>query len=251
MHVYSSGHIHSLTVCAAFAAGAGAPLHVNARALLPGPMFTYGNLRGLKELLDAARADGRDWYYGDNGYFRPGHYAGYYRVTKNAEQHDGRGAAGPARWERLDKKIFPWKKGGRSIMICPPGEKYAELHGFSAARWLADVETVLARHTDRPRVVRSKPPEGAERTTLWSALKDCHAVVTHSSNSAVEALLFGVPVFCTGACAAATLASADVSTIEKPLYPDGREQWAWNLAAAQWTLDEMRDGTCWKDLHRD
>ena len=31
--------------------------------------------------------------------------------------------------------------------------------------------------------------------------------------------------------------------------PDDREQWAWNLAAAQWDLDEMRSGYCWRELN--
>ena len=67
-------------------------------------------------------------------------------------------------------------------------------------------------------------------------LKDCHAVVVHSSNVAVDALLAGVPVFCTVPCAAYRMGYADLSKIESPLYPDDREQWAWNLADQQWTL---------------
>jgi len=248
MHVYSSGHVHSVNVCTAFAAGGNFPLLTGARTLLPGPMFTYGNLRGLKPLLDQAQREGRDWYYGDNGYFRPGHYDGYYRVTRNAEQHDGTGGASPARWERLGKTLLPWKRGGRSIMLCPPGEKYAELHGFTRAQWLADVTATLAASTDRQIIERSKPGDPDARKSLWSALRDCHALVTHSSNSAVEALLFGIPVFCTGACASSRMGLANVAAIETPAYPDDRDQWCFNLAANQWTLAEMRDGTCWRGL---
>ena len=36
--------------------------------------------------------------------------------------------------------------------------------------------------------------------------------------------------------------------IEEPRYPDGREPWLWNLAANQWTREEMADGTCWRGL---
>lgn len=250
MHVYCSGHAHSVKVCTAFAAGGNFPVLTGARKLMPGPMFTYGNLRGLGELLELAKRDGREWYYGDNGYFRPGHYEGYYRITKNAEQHAGAGGAGPERWEKLGKQILPWKKGGRFIMICPPGEKYAELHGFNRARWLAETTAAIRRHTDREIVERSKPKKGEAGSSLWASLRDCHAMVTHSSNSAVEALLYGVPVFCTGPCAAAGMGSADVSTIETPRYPDDREQWAFNLAANQWTLAEMAAGKCWTELNR-
>ncbi len=250
MHAYTSGHIHSLTVCRAFAAGARCPLVTNAKELAPGAMFTYGNLRGLNTVLTQAQREGRDWYYGDNGYFRPGHYDGYYRVTRNAMQHDGSGEAGPARWQRLDKPLLPWKRGGSFVMVCPPGEVFARVNGFDAARWLAETVETLKRCTDRRIVVRGKPAKGAPQAPLWKSLRDCHALVTHSSNSAVEALLFGVPVFCTSPCAARAMGSTELCSIESPRYPDGREAWAWNLAANQWTLDEMRDGTCWAALQR-
>jgi hypothetical protein len=135
-------------------------------------------------------------------------------------------------------------------MVCPPGEVYAGLMGFSAAQWLSDILATLKRCTDRPVIIRSKPAKGVKAEPLWTSLRDCHALVCHSSNSAVEALQFGVPVFCTAPCAASALGSADVSTIEHPQYPGGREQWCWNLAAAQWTLAEMRAGTCWRELNQ-
>jgi hypothetical protein len=65
----------------------------------------------------------------------------------------------------------------------------------------------------------------------------------------VDALLAGVPVFCTAPCAAQTMGHTDPALIETPLYPDDRERWARVLAANQWTLDEMRDGACWHDLN--
>lgn len=248
-NVYSSGHKHSQIISNAFASGARLPWLQGARHLAPGGIVTYGALRGLGELLRDAQREGRGWLYLDNGYFRPGHYDGYYRATLNAYQHDGTGNASPARWERLGKQILPWRTGGRSVMICPPGEVYAGLRGFNAAQWLADTLATLKQHTDRPIVVRSKPKKGEKGEPLWTSLRDCHALVAHSSNSAVEALQFGIPVFCTAPCAASLMGSADICTIETPRYPDGREQWAWNLAAAQWTLAEMRDGTCWSELN--
>ena len=71
----------------------------------------YGCLRGLKPTLDQAQAEGRTWYYADNGYFRPGK-TGYFRVTRDALQHDGTGDASPERWERLGLEIKPWRKDG-------------------------------------------------------------------------------------------------------------------------------------------
>jgi hypothetical protein len=214
-------------------------------------MVTYGFLRGLRPLFESVRSEQRDYVYLDNGYFRPSahgrqDYSGYYRVTRNALQHDGGGKADPHRFEMLGKRIDPWKRGGRYVMICPPGDTFGELNGFSSAKWLRDVTATLRSSTDRPYIVRDKRNPGG--VTLFDALRNCHCMVTHSSNAAVEALLYGIPVFCTNPCAGYAMGQPDITKIEAPRYPE-REQWAWNLAANQWTLNEMKSGKCWKELN--
>jgi hypothetical protein len=249
VHCYSSGHIHSVTICRAFAEGGGHQIVTMPAPLQPGAAFFYGQLRGLKPLLDEAIAEKREWYYADNGYFRPGHYHGYYRITRNAFQHDGSGAASAQRWERLGKPLLPWRRSGSGVLVCSPGATFASLHGFDSAQWVRETIATLKAHTDRPIVVREKPNKGQRGRGLLEELKDCHALVTHSSNSAVEALLFGVPVFCTAPCAASAMAEKDLTRVESPARPEGREQWAWNLAANQWTLTEMKNGIAWKELN--
>ena len=246
-NVYHTGHIYSDTICKAFAEGCGGAL-VSPAPLLPGSVAMYGCLRGLLPTLKQAQAEGRTWWYMDNGYFRPGHFHGYYRVTRNAFQHDGTGKASSKRWERLGLNIAPWQKGGRRILVCPPSQKFGELLGFNAAAWLQAMLNTLKRHTDREIRVRAKK---GNATPLDADLKDCHAVVAHSSNAAVLALLAGVPVFCTAPCAAHRMGGADVSKIEMPVYPEDREQWAWNLADHQFNLEEMRQGLCWEMLQEE
>jgi hypothetical protein len=207
----------------------------------------YGCLRGLLLTLKQARAEGRTWWYMDNGYFRPGHFHGYYRVTRNALQHDGTGNASSERWERHGLDIQPWRKG-RHVLVCPPSQKFGALFGFNAVAWLQTTLNTLRRHTDRPIRVRMKK---GNPVSLAEDLKDCHAVVAHSSNAAVEALLAGVPVFCTAPCAAYRMGRADLSKIEMPVYPEDREPWAWNLADHQFTLEEMRSGLCWEMLQEE
>lgn len=249
--LYTSGHIHSVTVIGALAAGTGLPMRQTPCALEDGGMVTYGALRGLRPLWRQAQHERRDFVYVDNGYFRPSahgrrDYSGYYRATRNAVQHDGSGNADPHRFEMLGKRLMPWRKDGRQIMVCPPGQVYAGVMGFDAQRWLTDTLRALRAATDRPLLVRDKRQAGA--VPLWEALRDVHALVTHSSNAAVEALLYGVPVFCTAPCAAQAMGCGDLGQIEKPLYPE-REQWAWNLAANQWTLAEMKSGQAWRELN--
>jgi len=96
--------------------------------------------------------------------------------------------------------------------------------------------------------VREKPHAGARNAPLAMDLIDCWAVVAHSSNVAVDALLLGVPVFVTDRCGARRCADTDLSHIESPRMPDDREEWAATLAAQQWTLEEMRSGLAWRML---
>jgi hypothetical protein len=78
-----------------------------------GPSAFYGTSKYTKPVLDKCRREGYDYYYIDNGYFFPsnhreGDYSGYYKVTKNAEQHSGSGLASCDRWRVLDIKISDW-----------------------------------------------------------------------------------------------------------------------------------------------
>lgn len=228
--------------CRAFAAGCGGEMAADG-ALRPGAAALFGS-PVLWPLFARVRAEGRDYFYGDHGYFGRGRY---YRVTRNALQHDGSGQANAVRLDALGVAIEPWRKGGRHVLVCPPDEAFARLMGFSAAGWLAETQAALARHSDRPVVVRERARARGPRP-LEADLADCWALVTYTSNAAVEAVLAGVPVFCEAACAAARMGLDDLARIEKPRRPRGRRQWACNLAANQWTLDEIASGRCWKEI---
>ena len=65
--------------CAAFAAGCGGTV-TSSHKLRPGPVALFGSAK-LWPLLKQAQAAGREWLYGDHGYF--GRYR-YYRITRNA-----------------------------------------------------------------------------------------------------------------------------------------------------------------------
>ena len=64
-----------------------------------------------------------------------------------------------------------------------------EAHG--CADWLDTTLEQLRRVTDRPVTVRTKPQPGETAVSLEQALGDAHAVVTHSSNVAIEAVAPG------------------------------------------------------------
>lgn len=250
MFVYVTPHVHSETVCRAFAAGGRLPTCPPHR-LMPGNVAVYGIMRGCSEIIAQAQNAGRRWLYIDRGYFRASRdkdYGGFFRVTCDDYQHGGLGEYGEERWQRLNIRMSHWRKSGTHIVVCPPGRAFANYRGFCADKWLADVLAKLRASTDRPVRVREKPTDKNQKNIpLGFDLAHAWAVVAHSSNAAVEALLAGVPVFCTAPCAAYLMGRNDVTKIEAPDYPE-REGWARALAANQWTLDEMRDGTCWRDL---
>ncbi len=249
----SPGKRKGLKLCAAFAEGSGGQVAgLGESRLLPGAAFFYGMTGHTLPLIDRCRRDGRDWYYADNAYYFG--RGAYFRVTRNAYQHDGGGAAGPARFARFGLKPAAWRKGGRHILVTTQSELFYRLVlGTTRAAWLAAVLAQLRKATDRPievchKAAPSVSGNAAAGPGFEKYLSDAHALVTHSSSTAAKALLEGVPVFCLGACMASSMGRADLARVEEPYYPDDREPWLWNLAANQWTREEMTDGTCWRDL---
>ena len=229
--------------CYAFSPGCGG-INVVSQHLYPGPVALFGSVKLWSTVLMQAIAEGRDWYYGDHAYFR--RYK-YYRITKNRFQHSGVGEPDYDRLRLIDVKFKPWQDGGRHIVICPPDQIFASLMGFDAESWLRDICYELRRFTDRPFVIRKRSEIGAMKP-LGQDLFEAWALVTYMSNAAVEAIIEGVPVFCTGDCAGSSMGLRDLSRIESPVYPDWREKWAATLAANQWTMDEMSRGDCWRRI---
>lgn len=224
----------------AFAQGCGGPIEWNDH-LRTGAVALFGSpLRW--SLLQYAIASLRTWFYADHAYIGR---AKYFRITRNAYQHDGRGAAKPGRFLAFRKQVQPWRSDGRHILICPNSATYFGLFGLDVHAWVKDVTATLALHTDRPVKVRWKGQEGPIELDLLN----CWAVVTFSSASAIDATLAGVPQFTLADFAAARrMGSTDLSQIERPERPDDREPFLWNLADNQWTLDEIRSGLAWRTL---
>lgn len=243
------GELTSPKWCRAFAAGCGARIVDDDHPLfLDAPVAMFGSVK-LWPLLMSAKREKIPFYYGDHAYFRRFHY---FRITRNALMHDG--VRGEPRWDRFQRlgiEIKPWMPEGKHVLVCPPDIPFGNLHGFNASRWHDNVLNKLIRSTDRPIRVRSRLGAETRTRTLREDLKDCFALVTHSSNAAVEAVLEGVPVVCTNFCSASAMGIRDPSRIEYVIRPEGREVWAAKLAANQWTLSEMASGECWRELRED
>lgn len=204
----------------------------------------WGVLRQSDRILAQAKRQGLYFFYIDHAYFNRGH-GKTYRITRNAYE------AGPVRecsgdrLSELDVDVRPWRKAGREIIVCPPTDYFMHAHG--CPDWLDETLSGLRRLTDRPITVRMKPQPGEQAVPLPEALKKAHALVTHSSNVAIEAACLGTPVFVDGASAAAPVGLTDLSQIESPAYPD-RDPWLAHLAYNQFSFEEIGDGRAWTML---
>jgi hypothetical protein len=184
--------------------------------------------------LQHAKKTGFDFVYVDHAYF---HRNRYYRVTKNALFHDGTGRTNHARIRQFYLRESPWKKG-KNIIICPQSWDYFKRNGMRQDLWLQNVIKKIKKHSDRRIIVHHK----RDRTPLVEFLKDAWMVVSHTSNSGLEAIMNGVPTICTGECHVTPMATKGFEFIENPYYPENRMDWAGVLADNQFTLQEIRDG---------
>jgi hypothetical protein len=204
----------------------------------------WGVLRGSDRILARATEQGLYFFYIDHAYFDRGHGKSY-RIARNRYE------AGPIRrcpsdrFDALGIRMEPWRKSGREILVCPPTDYFMRAHGCED--WLESTLSALHELTDRPIIVRKKPHPGGEAVPLQKALERAHALVTHSSNVAIEAACLGTPVFVAPSSAAAPIGRTDLSKVEDPAYPD-RGPWLAHLAYNQFTFEEIGDGRAWRML---
>jgi hypothetical protein len=204
----------------------------------------WGVLRDSDRIIAQAKSQGLYFFYVDHAYFNRGH-GRTYRITRNGYE------AGPIRVvpgdriSALQVRLEPWRKSGSEIIVCPPTDYFMQAHG--CIDWLDTTLATLRSVTDRPIKVRRKPKPGEEVVPLEQALQNAHALVTHSSNVAIEAVCFGTPAFVAPASAAAPVARTNILEIENPIYPD-RASWLAHLAYNQFSFEEIANGRAWRML---
>ena len=229
----------------AFAQGCGGRIvKVPTNAKLTGPIALFGTALAWNQ-INSARADGRDWYYGDHAFL--GKRGVHYRISRNEFQYTGTATAGGwTRFQNLHLSVKPWRKTGKNVLVCPAPAVHAALMGFDGKALEREMMTTLAAHTDRPLVLRYK---ATATTPIEDALNDAWAVVTYHSNVAIQALMTGVPVFVMCPWAATRrMAKSDLTEIESPYYPEDREPFLSSLASHQWTMTEISQGLAWRAL---
>lgn len=228
----------------------------------PAAIF-YGLAHGCKQILEDYRASGRRAIYIDLGYFgrrKRSRYDGYHKMVLNGRHptdYFQNKLHSADRFKSFGIPIQPWRDGGDHILVVGMSAKAAIAEGLAPHSWERETIQRLRQLTKRPIVYRpkpnwadAKPIDGAafeREQTLEEAFRGCHAVVARHSNVAVDALLAGVPAICPLGVAS-VLSGHDLTQIESPPMPGGREQWAADLAWTQWSVDEMRTGAAFRYL---
>ena len=224
----------------------------------------YGILAGSGEVYKWCQREGRDFYYMDHGYFGNAHDAPHWlRITKNGHTQTVLKDVPVDRYKKYFKReIKPWNKTGKDILFLPP--TIAISNFFNATDWITNTLKTLSEVTDRYVDIREKPynpnitvdqygatvkvdrPTEQKGPIDWAQY---HAVITFNSNTVVEALHHGVPVFCNSEASAATpISEIDLTKIETPKYGDRMSLFA-SLAYSNFSLAEIADGTAWKILN--
>ena len=201
--------------------------------------FVWGVLRNSKNVIDFAINNNNHFLYADHAYFSRGHGTSY-RISANSFECNTYKQCPSDRIDLFDIDCQPWNKSGEKIIVCPPTEYFVEAH--KAYGWLEKTLSDLKKYTNRTIIVRKKPKTGEKSISLAEQLKSAHALVTHSSNVAIESICYGTPVFVSETSAASPVGLSDLSLIEKPIYPD-RDLWLNNLSYAQFTFDEIKSGS--------
>jgi len=216
----------------------------------------YGLAEGLRRVFDDYQKRHRAVYI-DLGYWgrrKASRYDGYHKLAVNSRHPTAyfqNIAHGPERFLPFRVPIMPWRKSGRHIIIAGMSAKAAAAEGLRPEQWEREMVEALRQHTDRPIIYRPKPNWDGARlipgtqmqrgVSIGDALKNCHALVSHHSNVAIDALLAGVPCICPGGVAS-VLSGNNIRQIERLPMLDGREQWAADIGYTQYSVDEMAEG---------
>ena len=139
---------------------------------------------------------------------------------------------------------------GKCILLIPPSSE-AVAQVFGLVNWEKETLETIHKYTKRQVIIRRK----GDSTPLVSHLSHTHAVVSYTSNVSTDAVLNGVPAFCSKYAAAAPvcLHLEDLDRIETPYFPNEelRESWLISLANNQFSLAEIVSGSAMQDVIRE
>ena len=171
------------------------------------------------------------------------------------------------RWPLFKHELKPWQQRGQTIILLGQHHASEQWAGLPDMRtWFESQVQQIRKYTDRPIQIRPHPRNNVgfdvkkyknvtlknpvidtskiDDTDFKDTLKDAWAVVNHSSNPAMEAVINGIPVFVSEASLCYEVGNRSLETINNPVMPDRRE-WANKLSYTEWFPDEIQKGLPW------
>ncbi len=176
------------------------------------------------------------------------------------------------RWPLFQHELRPWNPTGDIIVICGQHDSSEQWSGLPKMNlWIAKQIEQIRKITTRPILVRPHPrnhiqfkesdfdnvkvrlPKRDYRTyddtDFKAALGRTWAVVNHSSNPAMEAVIQGIPVFVSESSLCYDVGNANLSDMNTPAMPN-RHSWANKIAYTEWFEDEIAQGLPWKRIKK-
>lgn len=175
----------------------------------------------------------------------------------------------PDRWNKLNLELKPWKNDGDYILLCGQNDQSgAWPSGLTSEKYTYDTVKELRNHTDRPIWLRPHPRARFNLNQIMNdfpnifvstpkqhtgtydnfdldiVLKNAWASICYNSNTGIESVMSGTPVFCDQSSLASPVGNLNLANIENPLKPD-RTQWSHDIAYTEWSVEEIRQGLPW------
>jgi len=171
------------------------------------------------------------------------------------------------RWPLFKHTFKPWKQTGDNIIILGQHHASEQWNGMPSMNvWFEQQINEIRKHTTRPIQIRSHPrnpinfnfakykdvglappvmdSNTIDDTNFKDTLKDAWAVINHSSNPAMEAVINGIPVFVSADSLCYDVGNHSLTHINNPKMPD-RQEWANKLSYTEWFEDEIEVGLPW------
>jgi hypothetical protein len=202
-------------------------------------------------------------YWQENAYLRPAHQR-HYRIAINGPQPDVRIRLFEHprdRFDALGLEVEPVSSRGDYVLVCGHSPEVAQYYGLRYGEWEADTVRRLRKITQRPIVVREKPPceplriEGVERDrsrNIGDAIRSAWSVVCKTGNVGADAILHGVPVFAeSGPGRLYHREPLERIDSVQPLNGAQRIAALSDLAYWQYTPEEFSSGVLWDHLRKE
>ena len=174
------------------------------------------------------------------------------------------------RWPLFKLELKPWQQTGNVIVICGQHHNSEQWKGLPKLNsWVEQQIKIIRKYCDKPIVIRPHPRNSFnfdekkyphvrvnlprrdhstyDDTDFKKILRSTWAVVNHSSNPAIEAVINGIPVFVSESSLCHDVGNTNVADILHPAMP-ARQNWANRMAYCEWTTEEIGQGLPWKRI---